>query len=59
MLPVPVTELLRVTPPYVNALTRVSAPLLENVDVAIEPKEAVWLERDPPLTYNGLLISKR
>ena len=40
MLPVPVTALLKVTPPYVSALTSVSAPLVANDDVAVPPKYA-------------------
>lgn len=36
--PVPVTAFERVMPPYVRALMRVSAPVDENVLVAVAPK---------------------
>ncbi len=50
ILPVPVTALSRVTPPYVRAFARESEPLLENVDVALEPKEALCALSVPPVT---------
>jgi hypothetical protein len=40
MFPVPVTAFERVTPPYVRAFTSVSAPVVENDEVAVAPKYA-------------------
>ena len=41
MLPVPVTALESVTPPYVRAFTSVSAPVEEKEEVAVAPKYAL------------------
>lgn len=41
MFPVPVTALESVTPPYVSAFVRVSAPVDEKEEVAVAPKYAL------------------